>query len=56
VSRLDWLRHRLAWWLMPRLSVAEETRRLEKIAHDKGASRSCAKALASEYFRTLKRI
>jgi hypothetical protein len=52
VNRLRW---RLARIIMPAMGVAEETRRLERIAREKGASRSAAKALACAYFETLRK-
>jgi hypothetical protein len=55
VQWINRLRGRLAWWLMPSLWISQETRRLEKIAQSKGASRSAAKALACAYFETLRK-
>jgi hypothetical protein len=54
---LSWserLRWRFAALLMPRLYLAEERQRLERIAREVCASRSEAKAIASRYFSEIR--
>lgn len=49
------LRWRLALWLCPRLDVAIEKRRLERLARGYGLSKTAAVALAGAYFEGLRR-
>jgi hypothetical protein len=50
---IDRLRWRACWALMPALGLAQEKRRLQKIAQECGASRAAAIATSSLYFKTL---
>lgn len=52
---LNRIRWRLCWLLMPAIALAQEKRRLESIAREKGASKSQSIAIAGEYFNTLRR-
>lgn len=52
---MDRLRWRLCWWLMPALELAREKRRLQEVAREAGASRAQATAIASIYFKTLRK-
>lgn len=51
---LDRIRWRACWLLMPALGLAQEKRRLQRIAQDAGASRAVATRIASSYFSTLR--
>lgn len=50
----DRLRLRLAWWLMPAITVAKQKRLLEDIARDSGASWAVSKQIVGRYFRALR--
>lgn len=51
-ARFDRLRWRLFLWLIPALWLAQEKRRLERIARDKGASKSQSVAIATAYINS----
>lgn len=50
----DRIRWRLCWWLLPAIAIAEEKRRLERIAMAAGTSRAVAKRICGEYFAALR--
>lgn len=51
----DRIRWRLCWWIMPRVKVAQEKRRLEEIARASGCTKAQSVAVASNYFNHLQK-